>query len=167
MHFNTIQGSGGTRKTIEACIQQLVEEVLPEANKAQRQPCCVSELIVALQCGGSDGLSGITANPALGMAVDKLVRMGGSAILAETTEVYGAEHLLTRRSVSESGQKLVDRIHWWEDYAAKLDGEINNPTLGNKEALPPFCENPWCNLQGGFHQFNRRFALRRAIKPKV
>ena len=134
LHFNTIQRAGGTRKTIESCVEQLVEKVLPEANKAERELCCVSELVVALQCGGSDGLSGITANPALGLAVDKLVRMGGSAILAETPEIYGAEHLLTRRAISkEVGQKLVDRIRWWEDYAEKLDGEINNnPTPGNK-----------------------------------
>ena len=134
LHFNTIQQVGGTRKTIEACLEKLEAQVLPAANRAQRESVSVSELIVALQCGGSDGYSGITANPALGLAVDRLVRQGGSAILAETTEVYGAEHLLTRRAVSqEVGEALIERIRWWEDYAEKLDGEINNnPTPGNK-----------------------------------
>ena len=134
LHFMTIQQMGGTRKTIEACLEKLEKEVLPEADKARREELPVSELIVALQCGGSDGYSGITANPALGLAVDRLVAQGGSAILAETTEVYGAEHLLTRRAVRpEVGEALIERIRWWEDYAAKLDGEIdNNPTPGNK-----------------------------------
>jgi len=134
MHFATIQQMGGTRKTIEACIEKLEREVLPHANQARREELPVSGLIVALQCGGSDGLSGITANPALGLAVDRLVAQGGSAILSETTEIYGAEHLLTRRAVRPGvGEALIERIRWWEDYAAKLDGEINNnPTPGNK-----------------------------------
>lgn len=134
LHFTTIQHNGGTRKTIEACLDKLHNEILPLANRAQREPIPVSELVVALQCGGSDGLSGITANPALGLAVDKLIERGGSAILAETPEVYGAEHLLTRRAVSrEVGEQLLERIRWWEDYVAKLDGDIsNNPAPGNK-----------------------------------
>lgn len=134
LHFTTIQQMGGTRKTIESCLEKLENEVLPAADKARREPIPASELIVALQCGGSDGLSGITANPALGLAVDRLVAQGGSAVLAETPEIYGAEHLLTRRAVRpEVGEFLIERIRWWEDYAAKLDGEINNnPTPGNK-----------------------------------
>lgn len=134
IHYLTIQQMGGTRKTIEACIEKLVSDVLPTADKARREAVAASELIVALQCGGSDGLSGITANPALGLAVDRLVAQGGSAVLAETPEIYGAEHLLTRRAVRpEVGEALIERIRWWEDYAAKLDGEINNnPTPGNK-----------------------------------
>lgn len=134
LHFATIQQQGGTRKTVEYCLKKLEEEVLPCADRARRESIPVSELVVALQCGGSDGYSGITANPAVGLAVDRLVRQGGSAILAETTEVYGAEHLLTRRAVRpEVGEALIERIRWWEDYAAKLDGEINNnPTPGNK-----------------------------------
>jgi altronate hydrolase len=94
----------------------------------------VSHLNIALQCGGSDGYSGITANPALGAAVDLLVQHGGTAILSETPEIYGAEHLLTRRAVTpEVGQKIVERIHWWENYAEREKGSIdNNPTPGNK-----------------------------------
>src|SRR5208282_5910388 len=93
-----------------------------------------SELVLALQCGGSDGYSGITANPALGAAADILVRNGGTAILSETSEIYGAEHLLTRRAATPAiGQKLVDLIHWWEDYTARNGGELNNnPSPGNK-----------------------------------
>ena len=134
LHFTTIQHNGGTRRTIEACLEKLHNEILPLANQAEREPIPVSELVVALQCGGSDGYSGITANPALGLAVDRLIKRGGSAILAETPEVYGAEHLLTRRAVSrEVGEKLLERIRWWEDYVAKLDGDIsNNPAPGNK-----------------------------------
>jgi altronate hydrolase len=134
-HFRTMtmQGTGGTRKTIEHA-QAIVREMLPEANAARRQPISASELSVALQCGGSDAYSGITANPALGAACDILVRHGGTGILAETPEIYGAEHLLTRRAVSrEVGEKLIERIKWWEDYCARNGGEMNNnPSPGNK-----------------------------------
>ncbi|HTJ02362.1 MAG TPA: UxaA family hydrolase, partial [Methylovirgula sp.] len=104
------------------------------ANAVQREPLPISHLTVALQCGGSDGYSGITANPALGAAVDMLVQHGGTAILSETPEIYGAEHLLTRRAVSrEVGEKIVDLIKWWENYADREKGSIdNNPTPGNK-----------------------------------
>jgi altronate hydrolase len=90
--------------------------------------------VVGLQCGGSDGYSGITANPALGAAVDLLVKHGGTAILSETPEIYGAEHLLTRRARSrEVGEKIVERIKWWEEYTARNKGEMNNnPSPGNK-----------------------------------
>jgi altronate hydrolase len=129
----TMQGTGGTRKTIERA-QAMVREMLPHANAATRQPISAAELSVALQCGGSDAYSGITANPALGAAADLLVRHGGTGILAETPEIYGAEHLLTRRAVSrEVGEKLVERIRWWEDYCARNGGEMNNnPSPGNK-----------------------------------
>jgi len=132
-HYTTIQEEGGTRKTVEQCLEW-VKAVLPRADAMQRQTVPASEMTVALQCGGSDGYSGLTANPALGIAVDTLVRHGGSGVLAETPEVYGAEHLLTRRAVSrEVGEKLVERIHWWEEYAAKNNGSMNNnPTPGNK-----------------------------------
>ena len=131
--YMTIQSEGGTRKTIEKGLQEL-HLLAQEANKATREPAPVSEIMVGMQCGGSDGYSGITANPALGYASDLLVRHGGTTILSETSEVYGAEHLLTRRSVSEEvGQKLIDRIHWWEDYCARNGGEMdNNPSPGNK-----------------------------------
>jgi altronate hydrolase len=129
----TIQDSGGTRKTVERGVA-MVREMLPAAAAARRQTVPASELALALQCGGSDGYSGITANPALGAAADLLVRHGGTAILGETPEIYGAEHLLTRRAVSAAvGEKLIERIRWWEDYAARHGGEMNNnPSPGNK-----------------------------------
>jgi len=129
----TIQGTGGTSKTIASGIAQ-VKSLLAEANRVEREPVSARHLIVGLQCGGSDGYSGITANPALGNAVDRLVAAGGTAILSETPEVYGAEHLLTRRAVSrEVGEKLIRRIHWWEAYCARMNAELNNnPSAGNK-----------------------------------
>ncbi|MDZ5111478.1 altronate dehydratase family protein [Pseudomonas putida] len=129
----TIQGIGGTSKAIAAGIEQ-VKALLAEANQVQRQPVSARHLVVGLQCGGSDGYSGITANPALGNAVDRLVAAGGTAILSETPEIYGAEHLLTRRAVSrEVGEKLVARIRWWEDYCQRMNAELNNnPSAGNK-----------------------------------
>src|SRR5436305_2290175 len=129
----TIQEKGGTRKAVETGIAR-VKEMLPEANKVQREPVPASHLMLGLQCGGSDGYSGISANPALGAAVDLLVRHGGTAILSETPEIYGAEHLLTRRARSrEVGEKIVERIHWWEEYTARNKGEMNNnPSPGNK-----------------------------------
>ncbi len=132
--YMTIQGTGGTRATIEAGLKVL-REMAVVARKAVRAPAPVSKLIIGLQCGGSDGYSGITANPALGAASDLLVRMGGTTILSETPEIYGAEHLLTRRAVTHAvGQKLLDRIRWWEDYTARNGGEMdNNPSPGNKK----------------------------------
>ncbi len=129
----TIQDTGGIRKTIDAGIAA-VKELLPVVNSYQREPIPISELVVALQCGGSDGWSGVTANPVLGLACDEIVRQGGGVVLAETPEVYGAEHLLTRRAISrEVGEKLIDKIHWWERHAAKHGVEIdNNPSHGNK-----------------------------------
>ena len=129
----TIQETGGTRKTVAAGVEA-VKAMLPHVNDVKREKCYASEIILALQCGGSDGYSGITANPALGAAVDLLVRQGGTAILSETPEIYGAEHLLTRRAASrEVGEKLVDIIHWWEDYTKRNLMEMNNnPSPGNK-----------------------------------
>jgi altronate hydrolase len=129
----TIQGVGGIRKTIEAGVEA-VEELLPVVNRVQRTPQPISELMVALQCGGSDGWSGVTANPLLGMVSDEIVRQGGTTVLAETPEIYGAEHMLTRRAVSrEVGEKLIAQVRWWEDYARRLGVEIdNNPSPGNK-----------------------------------
>jgi altronate hydrolase len=128
-----IQDEGGVSKTVMRAVGFL-KELLPEANAVKREPLPVSDLILALQCGGSDGYSGISANPALGAAVDLLVRHGGSAVLSETPEIYGAEHLLTRRAVSrEVGEKIVKRIKWWEDHCARTGGEMNNnPSPGNK-----------------------------------
>jgi altronate hydrolase len=129
----TIQEIGGTKKMVEWGVER-IKEMLPIAAKARRETVPASELMLALQCGGSDGYSGITANPALGVAVDLLVKQGGTAILSETPEIYGAEHLLTRRAVNrEVGEKLIERIHWWEDYTARNHGEMNNnPSPGNK-----------------------------------
>ncbi len=129
----TIQDSGGTRKTIEAGVER-IKAMLPLVNRAKRETIPASELMLALQCGGSDGYSGITANPALGAAVDLLVAHGGTAILSETPEIYGAEHLLTRRAATpEIGEKLIDIIRWWEDYTKRNDGSMdNNPSPGNK-----------------------------------
>ncbi|MGE0240169.1 MAG: UxaA family hydrolase [Parvibaculaceae bacterium] len=129
----TIQETGGTRKTVDAGVAA-IKEMLPIVNAVKRETIPASELMVALQCGGSDGYSGITANPALGAAVDILVRHGGTAILSETPEIYGAEHLLTRRAQTrEVGEKLVDIIHWWEDYTKRNQMEMNNnPSPGNK-----------------------------------
>jgi altronate hydrolase len=129
----TIQETGGTRKTVDAGVA-VIKEMLPIVNAVRRETIPASELVLALQCGGSDGYSGITANPALGAAVDILVRHGGTAILSETPEIYGAEHLLTRRAATrEVGEKLVDIIHWWEDYTGRNQMEMNNnPSPGNK-----------------------------------
>jgi altronate hydrolase len=129
----TIQEKGGTSKSARDGIAR-VKELLPEANRVRREPVPASELILGLECGGSDGYSGISANPALGAAADLLVRHGGTAILSETPEIYGAEHLLTRRAVSrEVGEKLLARIRWWEDYTARNRMEMNNnPSPGNK-----------------------------------
>ncbi len=128
-----IQESGGVAETVEAGLRA-VERLLPFADRSAREPLPVSELAVGLQCGGSDGFSGITANPALGHAVDLLVAQGGTAVLSETPEVYGAEHLLTRRAVRrEVGEKLIRQIRWWEEYTAREGFEIdNNPAPGNK-----------------------------------
>jgi altronate hydrolase len=129
----TIQEKGGTRKAVENGVAR-INALLPEANKVKREPVPASHVVLGLQCGGSDGYSGISANPALGAAVDLLVRHGGTAILSETPEIYGAEHLLTRRAVSrEVGEKLIRRIRWWEDYTARNGNEMNNnPSPGNK-----------------------------------
>src|SRR5450830_775155 len=129
----SIQDTGGTAKTVAKGIA-LIKDMLPQANAVKREPCSAAHITIGLQCGGSDGYSGISANPALGAAVDLLVAHGGSAILSETPEIYGAEHLLTRRAVKrEVGEKLIERIKWWEHYTQINDGEMNNnPSPGNK-----------------------------------
>jgi altronate hydrolase len=129
----TIQQTGGTRRTVEAGVAA-IRELLPLANQVRRETVPASSLMLALQCGGSDGYSGITANPALGAAADLLVAHGGTAILSETPEIYGAEHLLARRAARpEIGERLIGLIRWWEDYAARNRGVMNNnPSPGNK-----------------------------------
>ncbi|MFY8178353.1 MAG: UxaA family hydrolase, partial [Limnohabitans sp.] len=130
--FN-IQDTGGTAKTVAKGIA-LIQAMLPEANRVKRVPVPLSHLTVGLQCGGSDGYSGISANPALGAAVDLLVRHGGAAVLSETPEIYGGEHLLTRRAVSaQVADKLLARIAWWEAYTQRNHMQMdNNPSAGNK-----------------------------------
>ena len=129
----SIQDTGGTGKSIDRGVA-MINEMLPHADRVTRERVPASHLVLGLQCGGSDGYSGITANPALGAAVDRLVRHGGTAILSETPEIYGAEHLLTRRAVSKDvAEKLIARIKWWEEYTARNKGEMNNnPSPGNK-----------------------------------
>jgi altronate hydrolase len=133
-HAMNIQDVAGLAKTVELGIEK-VRAMLPEANKAVREPCPASELTVALQCGSSDAWSGITANPAVGHACDMLVAQGGTGDLAETPEIYGAEHLLTRRAADEKvGKKLISLVRWWEDYTHRNKGSMdNNPSPGNKK----------------------------------
>jgi len=129
----TIQETGGIRRTVRAGVEA-IEAMLPQIEALRREECDVSELVLGLNCGGSDGYSGITANPALGIASDLLVAYGGRSVLAETPEVFGAEHLLTRRAVSrEVGERLLERIDWWRGYTARGGGTLdNNPSPGNK-----------------------------------
>jgi altronate hydrolase len=133
IHVLTIQQAGGTREAVEQG-KQLVRELAAQASTARRSTVPLSHLVIGLQCGGSDGYSGISANPALGAAVDLLVRHGGTAILSETPEIYGAEHLLTARAASpEVAERLLARIRWWETYAALHGAQLNNnPSPGNK-----------------------------------
>jgi altronate hydrolase len=128
-----VQAMGGTRRTVEAAVA-FVRDVLAEANDVRRETVPASELVVGLQCGGSDGYSGVTANPALGAASDLVVKNGGTVILSETPETYGAEHLLTRRAVSrEVGEKLVALMEWWNAYFEREGAEMNdNRSPGNK-----------------------------------
>ena len=133
LHAFTIQETGGTEQTINRGVD-MIEEMLPEANSTKRQSVSAANLVLGLECGGSDAYSGITANPALGVAADLVVRNGGTVILSETTEIYGAEHLLIQRANSEEvANKLINLIQWWEKYT-EMHGAVinNNPTPGNK-----------------------------------
>ena len=132
--FMTIQATGGVRKSVEAGVAA-VAKLLPLANASRRTAQPLSKLLLAENCGGSDGNSGITANPALGIASDLLVSHGGTSVLAETPEIYGAEHLLIHRAVSQAvADKLIRQIRWWENYARMFGASIdNNPSYGNKE----------------------------------
>lgn len=130
----SMQDWGGTTKTVEAAVER-VAALLPPVNDVRRQTVPASELILGLECGGSDGNSGITANPALGIAADMLVACGGTAVLSETPEIYGAQHLLTRRAVSVPvAEKVIERIRWWKWYTGLFGAELdNNPSVGNKQ----------------------------------
>ncbi len=129
-----IQDQGGVAKTVQRGIAVL-KELLPDANNVRREAIPVSEIILGTECGGSDGNSGVTANPAVGIASDLLVAHGATSILAEVPEIYGGEHLLTRRAINrEVADKLLERIKWWEDYADLFGAKIdNNPSVGNKK----------------------------------
>lgn len=129
-----MQDLGGIRKTMRRGVE-ILQEMLPEVNKVQRVPIPVSEIILGTNCGGSDGYSGITANPALGFASDLLVAHGSTSVLAETPEIYGGEHTLTRRAISQAvGEKLIERIKWWERHTSMFGVQINNnPSVGNKK----------------------------------
>ena len=145
-----IQDSGA-RAALEQGIEAVME-MLPIADKVCRTAIPASELILALECGGSDAYSGISANPGLGAAADLLIQQGGTACLAETPEIFGAEHLLTRRAVSqEVGEKLVARVKWWEDYAKRNNTTLNNnPAPGNKAGgLTTILEKSLVRLQKG------------------
>ena len=133
VHTLTIQDTGGIRATVRAGVD-LIAQMLPVLDARRRCPAPISELVLGLNCGGSDGYSGITANPALGHACDRLIAAGGTSILAETPEVFGAEHLLTERAVSEGvGRKLLERLNWWQEYARAGGGTLDtNPSPGNK-----------------------------------
>jgi len=130
----TIQDCGGIAKTVDAGVRAIAE-LLPHVNDLRRTTLTADKIILGTNCGGSDGNSGVTANPALGVASDLLVAQGGTSIIGETPEIYGAEHLLTRRAINRAvGEKLVERIKWWEWYTSIFGAEINNnPSPGNKE----------------------------------
>ena len=134
IHFLTIQDEGGTKKIVEKVFGQ-IQDLLKEANNIKRTPQAAHHLTLALQCGGSDGYSGISANPALGVAADMLVKNGGSSILSETPEIYGAEHLLINRvSSKEVADKLIEKIEWWKHYTTINNSTMdNNPAPGNKK----------------------------------
>ena len=129
----SMQDEGGTVKTVEAAVRK-INELLPQANDVRREPIPASELVVATECGGSDGNSGITANPAVGAACDRIIACGGTAILSETPEIYGAEHLLVRRAISmDVAERLLQRVEWWKWYTGIFGAQLdNNPSIGNK-----------------------------------
>jgi altronate hydrolase len=134
INFLTIQDEGGTKKIVDKVFGQ-IQELLKEANNIKRTPQATHHLTLALQCGGSDGYSGISANPSLGVAADLLVKNGGSSILSETPEIYGAEHLLINRATSkEVANKLIKKIEWWKHYTTINNSSMdNNPAPGNKK----------------------------------
>jgi len=133
VHAFTIQEVGGTRRAIEEGLARL-REILPDLDRQRRGDIPAGELVLGLQCGGSDAWSGVTSNPALGNASDRIVALGGTVILSETPEIYGAEHLLHARAVSpEVSQRLDARMQWWEHYTRINGAEMNNnPSPGNK-----------------------------------
>jgi altronate hydrolase len=134
VHFLTIQDEGGTKKIVDKVLSE-IKNLLVISNNVKREPLSVNNITLALQCGGSDGYSGISANPALGVAADMLVKQGGSSILSETPEIYGAEHLLINRAnKKETADKLIAKIKWWQHYTSINNSSMdNNPAPGNKK----------------------------------
>ena len=134
IHFLTIQDEGGTKKIVDKVLSE-IKNLLSVSNNIKREPLSVNNITLALQCGGSDGYSGISANPALGVAADMLVKQGGSSILSETPEIYGAEHLLINRAnKQETADKLIAKIKWWQHYTSINNSSMdNNPAPGNKK----------------------------------
>ena len=134
VHFLTIQDEGGTKKIVDKVLSE-IKNLLVISNNVKREPLSVNNITLALQCGGSDGYSGISANPALGVAADMLVKQGGSSILSETPEIYGAEHLLINRAnKQETADKLIAKIKWWQHYTSINNSSMdNNPAPGNKK----------------------------------
>ena len=132
-HSFTIQDAGGTRRAVEEGLERL-EDILKLADQDRRSEAPASALVLGLQCGGSDAWSGMTSNPALGDASDRLVALGGTVILSETPEIYGAEHLLMARArAPEVSAKLTERLDWWARYTAMNGAEMdNNPSPGNR-----------------------------------
>jgi altronate hydrolase len=127
-----IQEVGGTQAAIQRGLQE-VEAMLPLANEVSRETCSVSELVLGVKCGGSDGFSGISANPSLGRAADRLVRSGGTVLITEVPEFCGAEHLLASRAKDvETGRAVYRMVDWYKDYASKFGAVLNNnPSPGN------------------------------------
>lgn len=164
----SIQELGGTPKLVAEAIKR-IDALLPTLNEVKREPIPLKELTLAMQCGGSSGVSGISCNPALGYAVDLLVRNGGTAILSETTEAFGAEHVLTARAVSEEvGQKLVDRIKWWDTFAKGRGLVINNnPSPGNKAGgLTTIIEKSLGSIaKGGTTNLNQVYEYAETVPP--
>ncbi len=164
-----IQDEGGVAKTVKRGVE-ILKELLPEVNQAQRVPIPVSEIILATECGGSDGNSGVTANPALGIASDLLVAHGGTSILAEVPEIYGGEHLLVRRAKNrEVANKLLERIRWWEDYAKLFGAKIdNNPSVGNKRGglTTIFEKSLGAIAKGGSTTLNAVYEYAEEVKEK-
>jgi altronate hydrolase len=161
----SIQECGGIGKTVEAGVKA-VAELLPRVNDVKRVQLPAKHIILGTNCGGSDGNSGVTANPALGVASDLIVQQGGTSILGETPEIYGAEHILTRRAVSkEVGEKLVERIKWWEWYTSMFGAEINNnpsPRQQGRRTHDDLREVAWRNCKGRHHGNGGRVPLRGA-----
>jgi altronate hydrolase len=130
----TLQSSGGTRGTVEAA-RRRIAGFIEQAAAERRTEVPASKIVLGLNCGGSDSFSGITANPALGHCSDLLAELGGTAVLAETTEIFGAEHLLVKRAKNRQvAEKLLSFIRKYKEYLNRFEGSSfdDNPSPGNK-----------------------------------